>query len=147
MRIRSEYSTKMGAQNIKINDTYQVMYGILNKDFALEALPAVFGSSATSINKGGYTRDVLCKVVDGDGKVVRAFDSTLPVAVVAETVGDGDATLASDTATFVDGYATVTITYTGTFAEDDTVTLTLGSSSTVATVSVDDAVSVDTIVA
>lgn len=134
-----------------LGDLVQLVHNLLEGNFALSATPATLGSSATDITTAiagdGFTRDVECSVVDSDGNVIKEYNGTLPIAVAVVTAGDGDATLEEDTLTFVDGEATATITYTGTWAEDDTCTFTLGNSSTIGGTAVANKTSVDTVIA
>jgi len=151
MRWSSEYSKSFGEKNIKTNDSYQVMYNIINAGFELKVNIPTLGNSAgaitTAIAGDGFTRSLYCQVLDADGEEVKSFNSALPVTAVATAEGDGDSTLESATLQFENGHATVIITYTGTWADEDVCTFTLGSTSKIAGVSVDDKTSVDTLVA
>lgn len=151
MRLNSEDSRALGSLVKSVNDLLILSNKLLEGDFVLNVTPIALGSSATDLTTAiagaGFTRDVVCKIVDGEGATIEGYNSTLPVTIVATTVGDGDATLEANTLTFVNGVATATITYTGTYATDDTVVFTFGSTSTIGGTSVANKTSTDTIVA
>lgn len=151
VRYSKEYSRAFGNKNKETNINTQLLQGIVNGDFSLSVTPATLGSSAGAVNTAiagdGFTRTVVCKVLDGGDEAVRGFNTTLPVAVVATTAGDGDATISGATLTFTEGVASIVITYTGTWAEADTCVFTLGNTSEIAGVSVADKTSTDTLIA
>jgi len=129
-----------------IGDLVEAVYALLNGDFILKLEEDTAGSSATTINAGGYTKTVRCKLVNSDNKVLKQYNGALPISVTATTAGDGTATLEDTKVAFVNGYANITITYDGTYATDDTVVLTIGNSSSIGGVVVEDVEFTDTIV-
>lgn len=114
-------------------------------DIVMVITPTTAGSSATTED---FTRSVEISIETAAGEVhtwVNAsFATTLSIAEV--TAGDGTASITSTTLTLVDGKATVVVSCTGTWAADDTNTLTV-SNITLAGVTVTGGTSVDTIVA
>lgn len=147
MRYDNENSYSLGRVVKQGNVSAQFIKSLIAEDFAFSVTPETLGSSAALINAGSYTRVVKCELVDGAGENVRGFDGTFPIAIASVTAGDGDATIVGSTVTMSEGVGTVTITYTGTYASGDTVTLTLGSSSSLAGVSISNVTSVDTVIA
>ena len=126
---------------------------ILAGDLILSVSPATLGSSAAAVNAaiggsaGKFTRDVTIKLVDSDGTLIKS-NGSFTIGVAETTAGDGVAAI-EDSATSVDlsnGEATVTLEYTGTWAENDTCTFT-ATGGTVAGASVSNKTSVDTLVA
>ncbi len=111
-------------------------------------------NSAAAVNAAiggdGFTQKYEFKLQDSDGNLIESFDGDVTVAAAAVTDGDGDVNIdggASDTVTFVGGYGSVVVTYTGTWAADDTCTVTVGDSTSVAGNTVSDKDIVDTLVA
>jgi hypothetical protein len=121
---------------------------------AFDLDPETLGSSAAAVNAAigddGFTRDVVVTLVDGDDEII-PYSGNIPIDITVGTVGDGDASVPAATATMVDGTVTVTVTYTGTWAAEDTCTLTVGDTTTLAgedfDIDVADATSVDTLIA
>lgn len=129
-----------------------IIYKLLNGDMALSLSPATLGSSAAAVNTAiagdGFSRDVEITLVDSSGNIYDNIDFTFAVAVAAVTAGDGDCALegAISNITLSNGKATVTINYTGTWAADDTSTLTV-TGGTHLGYSITNKTSVDTLVA
>lgn len=151
MRLDDINSRAIGRLVQESQDSTKFLKKLLDENILLSVDPATVANSADAVNTAiagaGFTRDVVCKVVDSDTELIEYYNGTLPVAVSVVTVGDGAATITGSTVDFVNGTVTVTITYTGTWASGDTCTFTLGSSSSIGGVSVADKTSVDTLVA
>ena len=149
MRLNNKNSRALGALVKSVDDLIALTSKLLNGDFALSVSPVTLISSAaevaTAIAGDGFTRDVVCNVVDKEGEVITGYSGSLPVAVVATTAGDGDASLESASLDFVSGTATAVITYTGTWASEDVCTFTLGSTSSIGGKAVADKTSIDTL--
>jgi hypothetical protein len=125
---------------------------MLSGDMTILVDPETLGSSATTINAGigddGFTRDVSIELQNTDGDALVPFNGTLPVDVATSSNGSEAADIDNaTTVTFVNGVASITINYTGTWVEADTCTLTVGDTSTILGYSVADATSVDTVIA
>lgn len=113
-------------------------------DIVMVIDPETTGSAATTED---FTRDVIISIENAAGDVHTwlTADYTTTLAIAESTVGDGAATIASTTLSIVAGKAVVTVSATGTWAADDTNTLTV-SNITVLGVTVTAGTSVDTIV-
>lgn len=111
--------------------------------------PATLGSSAAAVNTAiagaGFTRTVVIELQASDGTLHDWFDGDFTVAI-AKTSTSGAVTIPSTTATFVNGRVSIVITYTGTWATADTVTLTI-TGGTKLGYTVSNKTSVDTLVA
>jgi hypothetical protein len=122
----------------------------INGGIALSLSPATLGSSAAAVNTAiggdGFTRDVAIQLLDGDSEIVRSNGSFAIAATKDST--SGTVTIEDDLTSInlVDGEATVTLVYAGTWADADTCTLTV-TGGTVAGNTVADKTSVDTLVA
>lgn len=153
MRLNDKKSRTLGelVQEVEYLETY--LKAVLDSDLVLNVTPATLGSSAEAVNTAiagdGFTRDVVCKLVDGNGDALTYFNGSLPISIAVDTAGTGDASLPENATslTFVEGVATTTITYTGAWAEADTSTFTLGNTSSIAGVSLANKTSVDTLIA
>jgi len=132
------------SQSASLGQFYKAASG----DISISVSPATLGSTAAAAT-AGLTREVVCKVVDSDGVVQTWFSGTLPIASADVTAGDGSSAIEGTLTdvTITDGIGSVFITYSGTWAEGDTNTVTLGDTSSIMGYSVDDATSVDTIIA
>lgn len=133
---------------------------ILQIDKALSAAgvlvvtPDTLGSSAAAVNTaiGGaaakFTRDVVIEFQDADGTVHDWLDGTFAIAVAEVTAGNGVSAIAGSAtvATFINGRATITIEYTGTWAAADTQTFTITGSTRLG-YTVANKTSVDTLIA
>lgn len=128
----------------ELRDYLSLMEDALAGDVVMVIDPETAGSAATTED---FTRDVEITIENAAGDVhtwlTADYATTLAIAEV--TVGDGAATIVSTTLSIVRGRAVVTISATGTWAADDTNTLTV-SNITVAGVTVTAGTSVDTIV-
>ncbi len=122
-------------------------------DIILTATPATLGSSAAAVNAaiagaaGKFTREVVVNLKNTEGTVLRWISKTFAIAV-AKSSTSGLVAIA-DAATTVDvqrGTGTVVIEYTGEWAEEDTVTLTV-TGGTLESVALGNKTSVDTLVA
>lgn len=106
---------------------------ILNGDFNIEIdVTAVTDKSLTDMNAGTESQEITLNLNDGDGNVHDWFNGDLTVAFTTSdsgVAGDSEAS-AITSATFVNGVATFTVYYSGTFVNDETVTLTVGDSDT-----------------
>lgn len=153
MRLNNKNSRAIGELVKEVDYLKNYVNSIVNENLALEVTPAVLGSSAevvnTAIGGTGFERSVECKVVNGSGEALTYFNGTLPISVEVTTAGTGDATIVDSAteATFVNGIALVTIDYTGAWAGEDTCTFTLGNTSKIAGVTLDNVTSVDTLIA
>ena len=115
----------------------------LNGDVVMDISPETVGS-ATDV----ATRTVTVTIQNAAGDTLEwvnsAFTST--VSKADDTVGDGSSAIDSTTLTLANGVGTVTVTYSDTWAADDTQTVTIGNI-VLAGVTVTGGTSVDTIVA
>lgn len=136
-----------------LNRLERDLQAVLAGDFALSVTPATPGSSAAAVNAAiasdaaKFTRDVAIKLVDGDGNTIRT-NGSFAIAVAEDTTGDGVVAIEddADSITLVNGEGTVTLEYTGTWAAEDTATLTV-TGGEVAGKAVSNKTSVDTLVA
>jgi hypothetical protein len=124
---------------------------MVSGDMALECDPETLGSSAAAVNAAiagdGFSREVTVSLVDTEGNKLIAFNGTLPVGVATSSNGTEAANIdEATTLTFVEGEASITINYTGSWAAADTCTLTVGDTSSILGYPVLDATSVDTLV-
>lgn len=107
----------------------------LSGDMVLVATPATLGSSAAAVNAaiGGagakFSRDIVIKLQDAAGNVHSWFNGTFAIAA-AKVSTSGVVAIAGglSVATFVNGVATITLNYTGTWAAADTQTFTVTGS-------------------
>ncbi len=117
----------------------------MSGDILFSILPATTGTAATTED---FTRTVSIKAVTAAGEIHtwlnQAYTTTLSIAEV--TAGDGTASIVSTTLTLVNGQADIVVSGTGTWAEADTNTLTVGNI-TVMGYTVTGGTSVDTITA
>lgn len=116
--------------------------GALNGDIVMDVSPAATGSAAAV-----ESRDVTVTIKNAAGDTLEWVNSTFATTVSKADVTDGNGTSAVDSATLslVNGVGTVTVTYSDTWAADDTQTVTIGNI-TLAGVTVTGGTSVDTIV-
>lgn len=136
-----------------LNQYERDLQAILAGDFALSVSPATLGSSAAAVNAAiasdaeKFTREVTIKLVNGEGDVIRT-NRSFAIAASEDTAGDGVLGIAedADSVELVNGEATVVLEYTGTWADEDTATLTV-TGGEVAGKSVANKTSVDTLVA
>jgi hypothetical protein len=82
-------------------------------------------SANTTAGVAPYTRSVVITLEDADGNVHDWFNSDITISVAEVTAGNGAIAVADTTPAMVNGRATVTITFSGTFAAADTNTLTV----------------------
>lgn len=117
----------------------------MSGDIVLSILPATAGTAATTED---FTRTVYIEALTAAGEVHtwlnQSYATTLAIAEV--TAGDGTASIVSTTLTLVNGQADIVVSGTGTWAEDDTNTLTVGNI-TVLGYTITGGTSVDTIIA
>jgi len=123
----------------------------LSGDMALAVSPATLGSKASTVNaaigsNGKFVRQVTIQLQTATGELHDWFNGTFAVAV-AKT-GSGTVALAGGitSATFVNGVATVSLEYTGTWAAADTTTLTV-TGGTKLGYTINNKTSVDTLIA
>lgn len=134
-------------QGIKpqLRDYLALQEKALAGDIVMVIDPETAGTSATTED---FTRNVVISIETAAGEIHEwvnaSFATTLAIAEV--TAGDGVASIVSTTLTLVEGKATVVVSGTGTWAADDTNTLTV-SNITLGGVTVTAGTSVDTIVA
>lgn len=106
---------------------------ITSQDFLVKfGMVAMTGVVLANIN-AGMTQDIVLRLGDSDGIEHDWFNGDLAVAFVTSADGvAGDADGAPIIkATFVKGVAQFTVYYSGTFANAETVTLTVGTSDVV----------------
>lgn len=121
-------------------------------DVTLAISPATLGSSAaavaTAIAGDGFTRDVEVTLENAAGDRMTWFNGSFAIAASETTAGDGTAAISGggSTVSFVEGKATVTLEYTGTWAAADTATLTV-TGKDILGYSTSNVTSVDTLVA
>lgn len=72
-----------------------------------------------------YTREVTIELVDSDGNRQTWFNRKIAVAITKNTSGDGTAKVSDATPALVKGIGTVTVTLIGTWADNDTNTLSV----------------------
>lgn len=167
---RQFYETKTGALSLKdssistqdeldavqseldtVNSELDLVNSMLSGDIVLAVSPVTLGSSAEAVNTAiagdGFSRDVVITLKNTEGSYL-PFNGTLPVSIGSSTDGDGVADIDSaTTVTFVNGLASITINYTGTWTATDTCTLTVGNTSSILGYSVANKTSIDTLVA
>ena len=84
-----------------------------------------------TINAGEMSQDIKVQIEDTEGNVLDMFNGDIAVALAA--TGDGvagdDKGSAITSLTIVNGVATLTVYYTGVWVNEETVSLTLGTSS------------------
>lgn len=116
--------------------------GALNGDIVMDISPETVGSG-TDVE----TRVVTVTIQNAAGDTLEWVNTAVATTVSKADVTDGDGTSAIDstTLTLVNGVGTVTVTYSGTWAADDTETVTIGNI-TLGGVTVTGGTSVDTIV-
>ena len=124
---------------------------LISGDIVLAVSPVTLGSSAAAVNTAiagdGFSRDVAITLKNTAGDLL-PFNGSLPVSIASVTDGDGVADIDSaTTVTFVNGSASITVNYTGTWAAADTCTLTVGNTSSILGYSVANKTSVDTLIA
>lgn len=114
----------------------------LNGDIVMEVSPETVGSAATV-----EERVVTVTIQNAAGETLEWVNTAVASAVSKTDVTDGDGTSAVDstTLTLVDGVGTVTVTYSDTWAAEDTQTVTIGNI-VLGGVTVTGGTSVDTIV-
>jgi hypothetical protein len=128
------------------------LMSMVSGDMIITPSPATLGSSAAAVNTAiagaGFSRTVSITLKNTAGATLYPFSGTLPIAVTEDTDGDGTSNIegGGSTVAFVSGVASVEINYVGTWAADDTQTLTVGDTSTILGFAVADATSVDTLV-
>lgn len=101
-------------------------------DMVLSATPATLGSSAAAVNAaiGGagakFTRNIVLNLKSVDGKLHDWYQGKMNIAATKSSTSGVVAIAGSlSQATFVNGVATITLEYTGTWATADTCTLTV----------------------
>lgn len=115
----------------------------LNGDIVMDISPETVGSPDDVT-----TRTVTVTIQNAAGDTLEwvnaAFATT--VSKTDDTAGDGSSALGSTTLTLVNGVGTITVTYSDTWAADDTQTVTVGNI-VLAGITITGGTSVDTIVA
>ncbi len=124
-------------------DYLKLMEDAASGDVDLVILPAMKGTGGDEVvyeptvteANDGYTAEVTVKVVNSDGKTLEFYNGTLEIkAVVSATSGtvainDGDQGTADTDVTanlaFENGVCTFTVTLGGTWAENDTLKITV----------------------
>lgn len=87
------------------------------------ALSATAGSPTAGV--APYTRDVLVQLVDAAGNVHAWFNGIVPVTIAETTAGTGAASVEELNPEMKNGEMTITISLSGTWAADDTNTLSV----------------------
>lgn len=148
----SEIKNKEGIQ-LELRNEVALRDKALSGDMVLVATPATLGSSAAAVNAaiGGaaakFTRNVVIELQSANGDVHTWFDGTFAIAATKTSVAGVIAIAGALTvATFVNGHATITLEYTGTWVAADTATLTV-TGSTKLGYTITNKTSVDTLVA
>jgi hypothetical protein len=148
----SEIKNKPGIQ-LELRNEVVLRDKALSGDMVLVVVPATLGSSAATVNAaiGGvdakFTRDVVIELEAANGDVHTWFDGTFDIAATkTSTAGVIAIADALTEASFVNGRATITLEYTGTWAAADTATLTVTGSSKLG-YTIANKTSVDTLVA
>lgn len=117
----------------------------MSGDILFSILPSTAGTSATTED---FVRTVYIEVLTAAGEVHswlnQSYATTLSIGEV--TAGDGTASIVSTTLTLVNGQADIVVSGTGTWAADDTNTLTVANI-TVMGNTITGGTSVDTIIA
>lgn len=112
------------------NDVIAHLLALVSGDLNIVIdVPPLVGVSLTDMNAGTETQEITIKMQDSDGIVHETFNGALAVSFApsgAGVVGD-DQSSAITTVTFVKGVATFTAYYSGTWVNDETVTLTVGT--------------------
>lgn len=103
----------------------------LSGDMLLVVSPATLASSAAAVNAaiGGaaakFTRQVVVELQAANGERHDWFDGTFAIAATKSSSGTIAIAGALSVATFVNGRATITLEYTGTWTAADTATFTI----------------------
>ena len=112
------------------NDVIAHLLALVSGDLNIVIdVPPLVDVSLTDMNAGTETQEITIKMQDSDGIVHETFNGALAVSFAtsaAGVVGD-DQNSEITTATFVNGVATFTAYYSGTWVNDETVTLTVGT--------------------
>ena len=143
MKLNNEKSRSLGSLVLKA----QAIDDLLLNNLALAIEPETLGTEITEANaEGGFTRDVKVAIVNSAGETRKYFNGKFAVSVAKESTAG---TVSIDGATeieLVEGEATITITYGGTWEANDTCTLTVGTDAKVAGIALVAKTSVDTLV-
>lgn len=123
-------------------------------DIVLTLSPATTGSKATEITAallpegGKFVRTVKFELKDAAGNIHTWFNGDIDLTVADVTAGDGASAIANEATkvTLIEGIGTIDIEYTGTWAADDTNTLTT-TQRDICGVTITAKTSVDTVVA
>jgi hypothetical protein len=123
-------------------------------DLVFSISPATTGSSTAAVlaaiagTAGKYTRVITMKLVTAAGEVHTWYSGVKTVGVAENAAGANaiEGTLTSTSVKFVNGVATATLAYTGTWAEGNVSTFTLTGGTTLGYTTADKT-SVDTLVA
>ena len=126
---RTDGGDKWVVDGVNLNSIVKAVAG----NMIIEVTPSTIGSSAADILAAivgenlKYTRDIKLKLIAIDGSTHDWYNGAMNIAVTETTAGDGTSTIADNqtTVTFINGEATVTVEYIGTWAEADTQTLTI----------------------
>ena len=124
----------------------------LSGDIALACSPAATGSSAAAVaaaiagTASKFTRTVTVSLVTAAGDVHSWFSGTRDIAAARVGAGTIGIAASATAVTFVNGVATVVLEYTGTWAAENTATLTV-TGGTLYEFTIENATSVDTLVA
>ena len=124
---------------------------ILGGDIILACSPATLGSSAaavtTAIAGDGFSRVVAITLKDSNDDAI-LYNGTLAIAVAETTAGNGVSAIdgGGSTVTMVNGVGSVTINYTGAWANADVQTLTV-TGGTISGATVTNKTSIDTLIA
>lgn len=120
-------------------------------DMALSLSPSTLGSSASDVNTAisgdGFTRDVVVKLVDSNGRVHSWSGNEFSISASESTVGDGVCSIVNSLSSIglTCGEAVISLAYTGTWAKGDTATLTVNGG-TIMGETITNKTSVDTLV-
>lgn len=89
-------------------------------------------ANVTGSTDGATTQTFEISLVDSSGNVYEFYNGPIKLAIASSTAGDGTAAIdpVSTTPSMTNGVYSVSITFTGTWADDDTATLTISDPDT-----------------
>jgi hypothetical protein len=137
-KLSSKTSHALGAQNARRQEA-------MSGDLVFTASPATLGTVNT-VADAGTTRTVQVALKNAAGNVHEWFNKAITTGVAVSDTTTPEPTILSTTLTFVNGLASVVITYpTGAYDAGETVTLTVAAA-TILGETVASVTSVDTLV-
>ena len=124
------FMTTVNGYMIGNNDLIARLLALVSGDLNIVIdVPPLVGVSLTDMNAGTETQEITIKMQDSNGILHETFNGALAVsfATSADGVVGDDQGSPITTVTFVNGVATFTAYYSGTWVNDETVTLTVGT--------------------